>query len=386
MLLGLVMGSCRAEQKVPDGEFLIEGFVKNLPDSSIVSLFQFENRKYAAVMLSDTVTGGRFVLRDTITSKESRQLLLLVIYKKTFSVWPLSLWVVSGAKIRIQGEGMLCPFWTVESEVPEQQAEAEFTKLGMPEMVEAFKQEMIVYEMFDKSINDISIRNKIDSIRRNHIYPLQDKVRLRELEYMKTAPVTKVWLEKYCDQLSFLNWNTDSQYSHKELVYPLYARLSDADRKSTVGREIATYIKMVEPVKAGDYMVDGTLYDTEGNTHHLSEFEGKYILLDFWNLGCQPCMEALPEMAEVSRMYKGKLELISICGAAKNRWKKFVAEKKLTGHQWNELREVNDGLAAVYGVKGVPHYVLISPERKVIHSWMGYRKHILKEKMAEFVK
>lgn len=36
-------------------------------------------------------------------------------------------------KIRIQGEGMLCPFWTVESEVPEQQAEAEFTKLGMPE-------------------------------------------------------------------------------------------------------------------------------------------------------------------------------------------------------------------------------------------------------------
>lgn len=386
MLLGLVMGSCRAEQKVPDGEFLIEGFVKNLPDSSIVSLFQFENRKYAAVMLSDTVTGGRFVLRDTITSKESRQLLLLVIYKKTFSVWPLSLWVVSGAKIRIQGEGMLCPFWTVESEVPEQQAEAEFTKLGMPEMVEAFKQEMIVYEMFDKSINDISIRNKIDSIRRNHIYPLQDKVRLRELEYMKTAPVTKVWLEKYCDQLSFLNWNTDSQYSHKELVYPLYARLSEADRKSTVGREIATYIKMMEPVKAGDYMVDGTLYDTEGNTHHLSDFEGKYILLDFWNLGCQPCMEALPEMAEVSRMYKGKLELVSICGAAKNRWKKFVAEKKLTGHQWNELREVNDGLAAVYGVKGVPHYVLISPERKVIHSWMGYRKHILKEKMAEFVK
>ena len=386
MLLGLMMGSCHSGQKVSEGEFLIEGFVKNLPDSSIVSLFQFENRQYAAAMLSDTVTGGRFVLRDTITSKESRQLLLLVIYKKTFSVWPLSLWVVSGAKIRIQGEGMLCPFWTVASEVPEQQTEAEFTKLGMPEMVEAFKQEMIVYEMFDKGINDVSIRNKIDSIRRNHIYPLQDKVRLRELEYMKTAPVTKVWLEKYCDQLSFLNWNTDSQYSHKELVYPLYARLSEADRKLSVGREITTYIKMVEPVKVGDHMVDGTLYDTEGNTHHLSEFEGKYILLDFWNLGCQPCMEALPEMEEVNRMYKGKLELVSICGAAKNRWKKFVAEKKLTGHQWNELREVNDGLAAVYGVKGVPHYVLISPERKVIHCWMGYRKHILKEKMKEFVK
>lgn len=98
MLLGMVIGGCHSGQKVPEGEFLIEGFVKNLPDSSIVSLFQFENRKYAAAMLSDTVTDGRFVLRDTITSKESWQLLLLVIYKKTFSVWPLSLWVVSGAK------------------------------------------------------------------------------------------------------------------------------------------------------------------------------------------------------------------------------------------------------------------------------------------------
>lgn len=71
MLLGMVIGGCHSGQKVPEGEFLIEGFVKNLPDSSIVSLFQFENRKYAAVMLSDTVTDGRFVLRDTITSKES---------------------------------------------------------------------------------------------------------------------------------------------------------------------------------------------------------------------------------------------------------------------------------------------------------------------------
>lgn len=96
-------------------------------------------------------------------------------------------------------------------------------------------------------------------------------------------------------------------------------------------------------------------------------------------------MEVLLEMEEVSRMYKGKLELVGICGALKNRWKKFVAEKKLTGHQWNELLEMNDGLAAVYGVKGVLHYVLISPERKVIHSWMRYRKHILKEKMAELV-
>lgn len=98
LLLGLMMGSCHSEQKVPEGEFLIEGFVKNLPDSSVVSLCQSENRQYADIVTSDTVKDGMFVLRDTITSMEPRQLLLIVSYKKKFSVSPLSLWVVSGAK------------------------------------------------------------------------------------------------------------------------------------------------------------------------------------------------------------------------------------------------------------------------------------------------
>ena len=45
LLLGLMMGSCHSGQKVSEGEFLIEGFVKNLPDiiqSSTISKQQSE--------------------------------------------------------------------------------------------------------------------------------------------------------------------------------------------------------------------------------------------------------------------------------------------------------------------------------------------------------
>lgn len=42
ILLGLVIGGCHSGQKVPEGEFLIEGFVKNLPDSSIVPSFSLK--------------------------------------------------------------------------------------------------------------------------------------------------------------------------------------------------------------------------------------------------------------------------------------------------------------------------------------------------------
>ena len=58
----------------------------------------------------------------------------------------------------------------------------------------------------------------------------------------------------------------------------------------------------VQPVMVdiGDDMVDADLIDRDGHICHLSEFKGKYILLDFWNRGCGPCMKAFPEAAEIA--------------------------------------------------------------------------------------
>ena len=43
-------------------------------------------------------------------------------------------------------------------------------------------------------------------------------------------------------------------------------------------------------VKEGDEMADTDLYDLQGNIHHLADYKGKYLLVDFWSRGCGPCM------------------------------------------------------------------------------------------------
>lgn len=43
----------------------------------------------------------------------------------------------------------------------------------------------------------------------------------------------------------------------------------------------------------------------------------------------------------------------------------------------------NTGLGAAYQVKGIPHYVMISPEGKVLQMWSGYGKGKLKQKRGE---
>ena len=145
--------------------------------------------------------------------------------------------------------------------------------------------------------------------------------------------------------------------------------------------------KSIDPVSAdiGDDMVDADLIDRDGNIRHLSEFKGKYILLDFWNRGCGPCMKAFPEAAEISEAYKGTLEVVGICIGNKKSMDAVLTKYEPKGNQWRQRNLGAKGLVIAYQVMSVPHYVLISPEGKILDMWTGYRKGLLKEKMKEWI-
>ena len=124
----------------------------------------------------------------------------------------------------------------------------------------------------------------------------------------------------------------------------------------------------------------------EGKVHHLSELEGGYILLDFYGTGCYPCRQALPELEELLEMYPGKLHVVGINREKKEDWIQYLDEVKPAGLQWNEAHAARNGLFKAYGVLPIPHYVLISPERKVVDSWTGYGEGSLKMRLRKWLK
>ncbi len=133
-------------------------------------------------------------------------------------------------------------------------------------------------------------------------------------------------------------------------------------------------------------MVDGELYDVNDSLRHISEFAGRFILLDFWSSGCGPCVESIPEMEKVIDTYKDRMTVISISEDPKARWKEYVKTKGMGGNQWNELRRGRTGLAVSYQVKGIPHYVLIAPSGKIQDMWSGYGSGSLLEKVKKNLK
>ena len=371
--------SCQA----PEGEFVIYGELQNVPDGSVLELLRSEGNLMPRIT-SDTVMDGKFVFRDTITDSQAHKL-RLTARSKGFPNTFLNIWVKSGAYVKITGNDCLHSLWHVESDVPEQHDENLFSEVALAE-----RKQMLTYvtewnDVYSTGLQhglDKPTLRKVDSLLKLFL-PLVDSIALRELNYMKEAPVTAVWLDRYATYVPFLQWN--KSFGHEDLIRSLYDRMSEADRATEEGQLITAYLNLPEVVNVGDQMVDGDLYDVKGNLHHLSEFKGKYIMLDFWSLGCGPCLQSFPELKEVSEMYKDSLEIVSISMDTKESWSDFVERKGLTGNQWNEFAKGTTGLAAVYQVKGIPRYVMISPEGIVVGMWSGYGPGSIKEKVQHLI-
>lgn len=356
------------------GKYVVTGRLSNVPDGTAIGLYE-HNGNLIEPVGQDTLRNGTFTFSDTISS--TKMFLLLSSDKGFPSNW-LNVWVAPGKHVTISGRDKLLPTWRVESDIPEQVEENSFQSCSGEVLTEWAVQAAVeadcLKEFLDKEHagdEEISRQGwaKVDSIRKLST-PLQRLVFKKEIDYMGTAPAGRVWMDRL---VLFSKMSVSQEYMpYLDELKELYARLPETMKQTPDGQLAYQYLFPVKTVGIGDEMADGTLYDVNGAVHRLGEFKGKYILIDFWSRGCGPCIESLPELEKIGELYRDSLALVSISIDPEKQWKEFIDKKKMAGNQWNELRKGNTGLAASYGVRGYPHYVLIAPDGRVKDIWNGY--------------
>lgn len=353
------------------GPFVINGKLAGVEDGAVVRLFRPDGSMGAAVA-ADTLRNGRFMLCGEV---EQLEMLSIAVQGEGFPSMGLNVWVEPDAVVSVSGRDKLLVTWKVKNRMPQQSDENRYIDASRSEYIQ-LQQALINYA----SLNILQ-RNKRDELLKQ-IDSLQMLIRGTEICMMQTTPYSEVWLTRF-QKLAFWSKEAEGHPYRKELL-ALYELWPQPRKESPLGKFFQRKFFLPGMVWTGDEMADADLLDTLGRVHRLADYKGKYLLLDFWSIGCDPCRRAQPEMKRLGEVYRDVLTVIGITQDGEPSWKKYSAEQGIGGVNLRDPKR-GAGLSGRYSVERIPHYVLISPEGKVITSWTGYVAGQLEKKLDELL-
>jgi thiol-disulfide isomerase/thioredoxin len=53
-------------------------------------------------------------------------------------------------------------------------------------------------------------------------------------------------------------------------------------------------------------------YDSQGQAIRLSDYQGKWVLVNFWASWCSPCLQELPELNKLQQKYPDNIQVLGV--------------------------------------------------------------------------
>ena len=199
------------------------------------------------------------------------------------------------------------------------------------------------------------LENKTDSLKQNQIDKIKEFVSAHNSSY-----VSLHILHSECF--------TYTKVLTKKDIKELYAKLAPEIKSTNKAGEIKNYAELTDTPLIGQKAKNFSQRTLDGKTIVLSDFEGKYLLIEFWASGCGPCRYSHKELRKLYKLYQPKgFEILGVSGDInKSDFENAVKKDSIMWTNVSDLKGSQNDAFLLYGISGLPTYILLDKKGTII--------------------
>ena len=136
--------------------------------------------------------------------------------------------------------------------------------------------------------------------------------------------------------------------------------------------QATAFDQSLHPVEPPEPAPDFSLPDVNGDLHHMTDYLGKPVIVNFWATWCPPCREEMPSMNRAWQVVQNEdIAMLAInVGEDEDTVFTFTADYPV---DFTLLLDESGEIVEQWGVLGLPTTLVVDPQGRIVYRAVGGR-------------